>query len=212
MVCLVLTELLKGDGGQTFETQLTKALHELLPERLISNEELTVERLVGMQSGLRDYWALTALWGAAPQGRFSIYQDARQALQRLGGFHFPPGTQTSYSNTNFMAVGLATERAAGQTLEKLLESHVFQPAGMKTARLRPDTERLPPPLVGYEGSEEKGYIPYINRIEWAGDAGVQASLEDMIAYEKYINTCCLTDQQSAYGRNAQQIHFVSTID
>ena len=32
--------------------------------------------------------------------------------------------------------------------------------------------------------------------------------EDLIAYEKYINDSHATGQQSAYGRNAQEPHFV----
>lgn len=55
-------------------------------------------------------------------------------------------------------------------------------------------------MVGYEGSETMGYIPYNNCIEWAGDAGVQASLEDMIAYEKFVHKNA-KDSSTAYYRN-----------
>lgn len=204
MISLILEDLLREDQGKTFENALNEALHQLLPYNLVSNKDLTVERLVGMQSGMRDYWALTVLWGATPGDRFSIYQDLPEALKRLGDFHFAPGTQMSYSNTNFIVVGIAIEKATGQTLGDLLESRLFKPAGMTTAALRPDTERLPPSLVGYEGSEESGYIAYRNRIEWAGDAGILASLEDMIAYEKYIDRSWSTDPQSAYFKTAQE--------
>ncbi|KAK4547470.1 hypothetical protein LTR36_001126 [Oleoguttula mirabilis] len=207
MVCLILTDLLQNDSDKAFENALIKALHELLPHDIVVNKDLTVERLVAMQSGLRDYWALTVLWGATPGGRFSIYEDAPKALKRVGGFHFPPGTQMSYCNTNFMSLGLAIERATGQTLGELLQERLFTPASMTTAALRPDTERLPSPLVGYEGSEGAGYIAYQNRIEWAGDAGIQASLEDMIAYEKYIDRSS-ADPQSAYRKNAQHPHYI----
>lgn len=86
-------------------------------------------------------------------------------------------------------------------MNDLLQERLFKPAGMKTAALRADMARLPSPVVGYEGSEEVGYIPYINRIEWAGDAGISASLEDMIAYEKYIHREA-QNENSAYSRNA----------
>ncbi|KAK0857770.1 hypothetical protein LTS02_010090 [Friedmanniomyces endolithicus] len=207
MVCLVLTDLLQNDKDKAFEDALHKALHELLPQDLMANKDLTVERMVAMQSGLRDYWALTVLWGATPGGRFSIYQDAPKALKRLGGFHFAPGTEMSYCNSNFMTLGIAIEKATGQTLGGLLESRLFDPAGMKTAALRPDTERLPAPLVGYEGSDENGYVAYQNRIEWAGDAGIQASLEDMVAYEKHIDHSS-SSAHSAYQKNSQEPHYI----
>jgi len=89
MVCLIFTELLT-ERGPEFVAAAYKALAEIIPASITSNKDLTLERLVGMQSGLRDYWALSVLWGATPQDRFSIYQDAPEALKRLGGFHFPP--------------------------------------------------------------------------------------------------------------------------
>lgn len=200
MVCLILTELI-DERGTDFGDNVLKAVREILPAYISSDENLTLERLVGMQSGLRDYWILSVLWGATPQDRFSIYQDAPKALQRLGKYHFAPGTQMSYSNSNYVAVGLALEKVTGQTLNDLLEERIFKRKGMKTAALRPDTSRILPPLVGYEGSEETGFIAYTNRIEWAADAGVHASLEDMIAYEKFIHDSA-TDEKSAYYRNA----------
>lgn len=206
MVCLVLTELIT-EKGTDFAEAVLQAVRDQLPANMASNSDLTLERLVGMRSGLRDYWALTVLWGAKPQDRFSIYQDAPQALKRLGNFHFAPGTQMSYSNSNFVLVGLAIERVTGKPLSDLLQDRVFGPAGMKTAALRPDTDRIPAPMVGYEGSEEIGYIPYANRIEWAADAGIQASLQDMIAYEKYIHRCAGAED-SAYYKNAKDPKYI----
>lgn len=206
MVCLVLTQLIE-ERGPEFAEKVRTAVLELLPASVTSNNDLTLERLVAMQSGLRDYWVLTVLWGATPQDRFSIYQDTPKALKRLGNFHFAPGAEMSYSNTNFAAVGLAIEKVTGETLSNLLNERLFSPAGMETAALIPDTARIPPPLVGYEGSEDTGYIAYANRIEWSGDAGIMASLDDMIAYEKYID-CSSQDSNSVYSKNSQDPKFI----
>lgn len=206
MVCLVLTELIT-ERGQKFADAVLETVRAILPKAVASDPDLTLERLVGMQSGLRDYWALTVLWGATPQDRFSIYQDAREAMKRLGKFHFAPGTAMSYSNSNFVAVGLAIERVTGEQIGDLLQERVFGPAGMKTAKLRPDTNQFPRPIVGYEGSEEVGYIPYTNRIEWAADAGVGASLQDMIAYEQYVHRNT-TLEDSAYHSNSKEPKYI----
>lgn len=102
-----------------------------------------------------------------------------------------------------MAVSLAIERVTGKTMNDLLQERLFKPVGMKTAALRADMARLPSPIIGYEGSEEVGYIPYMNKIEWAGDAGISASLEDMIAYEKFVHRESQS-ADSAYSKNASQ--------
>lgn len=71
MVCLVLTGLI-AEKGQGFEDTIMKTVREILPSSVKDHKDLTLERLVGMRSGLRDYWILTVLWGARPQGELEV--------------------------------------------------------------------------------------------------------------------------------------------
>jgi hypothetical protein len=70
MVCLILRGLI-DEKGQAFEDSVLETVRQILPDSVNSHKDLTLERLVGMRSGLRDYWILTVLWGARPQGRHS---------------------------------------------------------------------------------------------------------------------------------------------
>lgn len=204
MTCAVLLDLernptsamSKGDADVRglFEAELKRLLR---PEMMTKDGKLTLEHLCDNRSGIRDYWALTALWGAKPEGRFDLDKDGPQARGRLRSFHFEPGTEYSYSNTNFHILARIIEKVSGESFEALLGERVFGPAGMKTARLCADTSRLPEPCVGYEGDEKRGYTPAINRIEWDGDAGIVASLSDMVAYEGYLDRS-LSDPTSWY--------------
>lgn len=147
------------------------------------------------------------LWGSQLDGIFTLATDAPASLKRLGNFHFPPGTQYSYSNVNFYILGAIAERVTGQSLQELLQQHVFGPASMPTAKLHPDTNDRPGPCVGYEGLEEGGFFPALNRIEWAADAGIVASLNDMIPYEQYLEQQH-ADSTSTYWKNAQAVTFI----
>jgi CubicO group peptidase (beta-lactamase class C family) len=167
-----------------FETQVANALRKLLPQQAIWDTGLTIKHLCDMQSGLRDYWALTMIWGAKPDDRFTIEGDGKSMLPRFTSFHFEPGTEYSYSNTNFYLLGRMIEDITKETLPKLLAERLFCPANMTTAQLVADTARQPGDCVGYEGDEQHGFLSTINRIEWSGDAGIVASLQDMVAYEK----------------------------
>lgn len=214
MLCLVIadlahrpTPLMSKASGDVWE-QLTAELHRKLPQLRgdvagKGASELTVADLYNMQSGIRDYWAMTVLWGAMPEQPFSVNYDAPQALDRTKSFHFSPGHEFSYSNVNFHVLGRLVETVAGQSLEQLFAERVFIPAGMTTASLKPNTFGPPLPIVGYEGSEKAGYTPAVNRIEWSGDAGITASLEDMIAYEKYLEAS-LADPNSNYSLTHQE--------
>jgi CubicO group peptidase (beta-lactamase class C family) len=204
-VCLTLGALLQKPGAAE---KADKAMRDLLPPSLASDKDLSVERLAAMQSGIRDYWALTVLWGAQYDGVFTLEKDAPEAVKRLGSLHFAPGSQYSYSNVNFYVLGRICEILGDKPLADLLQEHVFKPAGMATAELHPDTNDRPGPVVGYEGTEKMGLFPALNRIEWAGDAGIVASLNDMIAYEKYIHKQ-QQDSNSLYSHNSKPPTFIN---
>lgn len=148
----------------------------------------------------------TTLYGAFPDQAFSISSDAPKTLDLTKSFHFKPGSEYSYSNVNFFVLGRILENVSGQSLSQLLSERVFVPAGMTTASLYINTQGIPLPIVGYEGTEELGYFSAVNRIEWAGDAGIGASLADMIAYEKYLQAS-YSDASSLYHHNSQQQKF-----
>ena len=202
-VCLTLRALLEEPGATE---KADKALRDLFAPG-IADKDVTIERLAAMQSGIRDYWALTVLWGAQYDGVFTLEKDAPEALKRLGKLHFPSGSQYSYSNVNFYILGRVCEVLGDKPLAELLQEHVFKPAGMSTAELHPDTNDRPGPSVGYEGTEKTGYFPALNRIEWAGDAGIVASLNDMIAYEKYIHREH-QNSSSLYSHNSKPPTFI----
>ncbi|WP_325437423.1 D-aminopeptidase [Pseudomonas nitroreducens] len=212
MVCAVLKDLeshptaLMADDSHLADAY-SAALASLLPAVIGPGSNVTLQHLCDNQSGIRDYWAMTLLWGAAPEGRFSLAEDAPRALQHLQSLHFQPGTQYAYANTNFHILARAIEQVSGRSIGELLAERVFGPAGMTTAQLFQDTGHHPAPCVGYEGSAEYGYVAARNQVEWSGDAGVVASLQDMIAYESYLDRQWV-DPASTYHAIAKQPKFV----
>lgn len=146
----------------------------------------SVRELCNNQSGLRDYWALTVLQGARAEQGFAR-ADALPLLARQQTGHFAPGTRYSYSNGNFRLLAELLERAAGEEMATLYARHVWEPAGMATAMLAADTRQPPDGVTGYEGTAATGFVPADNGIWWVGDAGMAASLDDMLAWEVWVD-------------------------
>ncbi|MGO4852961.1 D-aminopeptidase [Phaeovulum sp. W22_SRMD_FR3] len=146
----------------------------------------TLEHLCHNQSGLRDYWAMTVLQGAQTEDVFGP-EMSLPALAETRSTHFTPGSHYSYSNGNFRLLGEMLEETTGRSLDELLSARLFAPAGMETAGLNADTSHPADGVVGYEGSAALGYFPARNRIYWTGDAGMAASLHDMLAWERWID-------------------------
>ena len=142
--------------------------------------------LANNQSGLRDYWALTVLAGRDAGGRISP--------RGFGAAHRPdtepatsrPAPRYSYSNGNFRMLAVALEertarisaiphrarRAPGRHGDGGLHRRDRRPARRASATRAPRR-----PAGG----------PGINRIHWKGDAGICASIDDMIAWERFID-------------------------
>jgi D-aminopeptidase len=146
----------------------------------------TTKQLCDNQSGLRDYWALTVLHGAFAEQPFRR-EDALPLIARMKTGHFAPGTQYSYCNCNFRIISEMIEAEVGLPLEALYKQHIWDPAGMKSAVLTADTRHPEDGVVGYEGADATGFFPAQNAIYWVGDAGISASLSDMLAYEGWID-------------------------
>ena len=153
------------------------------------------------QSGSRDYWAAAMLCGAPVEGRFGD-EDARRLIGRTRTLQFAPGTRYSYCNQNFRILSDAMERRLDRPFDELLRSHVLEPVGMAHAGLNPETGTVRGGTVGYEGSAETGFRPAVNRIRWTGDAGLAATLDDMIAWERAVDA-----GHSLYTRLAVPVAF-----
>ncbi len=158
----------------------------------------STRQLCDNQSGLRDYWALTVLHGALAEQTFTR-EDALPLIARMKTGHFAPGTAYSYCNCNFRIVSELIEAEAGADLETLYRRHIWGPAGMQTAVLTADTRHPEDGVAGYEGSDATGFMAADNGIFWIGDAGISASLSDMLAYERWIDAT-RDDEDSLYRR------------
>lgn len=182
-------------------------LDEALKRRLPLLEETpprTID-LANNQSGLRDYWALTVLCGAMPEGEFRP-ADSTALISRTRTLHFKPGTRYSYSNGNFRILSEMLEDRVGAPFADLVVRRMLRPIGMERAQFCPETSRMAGDAVGYEGNPGFGFVPAVNRIHWSGDAGISASLEDMITFEQWIDAG-RGDPDHLYRRISKQPYF-----
>ena len=145
-----------------------------------------VLHLAHNQSGLRDYWAVAMLHGSPVEAPFGD----TEAAAVIGGtrtLHFAPGTRYSYVNQNFRLISDILQERTRRPFAELLRRHLFDRAGMGGAILAADTRAMPDGTEGYEGTQATGFRAAENRILWTGDAGLGASLDDLIAWERFID-------------------------
>ncbi|PZW43012.1 D-stereospecific aminopeptidase [Humitalea rosea] len=157
------------------------------------------------QSGMRDYWAVAMLHGAPVESPFGDTEAAR-VIGGTRSLHFAPGTRFSYVNQNFRILSDILQDRTGRGFAELLRARVFDRIGMGSALLAADTSAMPDGTEGYEGNTTTGFRAAENRILWTGDAGLGASLEDMIAWERHIDAT-RDDADGLYRRLAGPVAF-----
>jgi len=172
---------------------------------LLKGEVPDALHLCHNQSGLRDYWAVAMLYGAAVESAFGGAQAAT-LIGAVRTLQFTPGTRYSYCNQNFRMLSDILEQRSGRGYAEMLRTRIFDRVGMGSAMLAAETSAMPDGATGYEGTRETGFRAAVNNILWTGDAGIGASLDDMIAWERHIDAT-REDAGSLYQRLASPVRF-----
>jgi len=144
---------------------------------------LTLRHLLNMTSGLPDY--LTDDYLDAAIADPARIQNPRTALTFAYSEAplFQPGSHFDYSNTNYVLAGLVLEKASGLSYSTVIESEIFNPAGMSQSFVfgtRPLPSNFP---NGHEaGQHERSYYEF----HGFGDGGIISTAKDLASFFRML--------------------------
>ena len=103
-----------------------------------SSSEITIRQLLSHSSGIADYYSekgrdgktLFDMFLENPDRLWTVDETIDRARRDLAP-NFPPGTGTSYSDTNFQLLGKIVENVTGKPLQDAYEDFIFQPLGLE---------------------------------------------------------------------------------
>jgi D-alanyl-D-alanine carboxypeptidase len=135
-VAAVVLEL-AAEGRLTLDDSVERWLPGLVPE----GRSITLRELLNHTSGLYNYVDDPAFVAAriADPGRVWSPREL-VAVATSHPPNFPPGTGWSYSNTNYVLLGLVVERVTGRTLADELRTRIFQPLALASTSFPTGTE------------------------------------------------------------------------
>ena len=147
--------------------------------------EIPIENLLRVNSGVRDFYETAYVCGAGRHAALSEEQLI-DLINRGPDLNFSVGDAFKYSNTGFFLTGKAMERATGASLEDLMRTYLFTPAGMSdSCLLRADDaalEQVASPYVKRDGSwasPETGW-------PMAGQGGVVSTVTDLAKWKDWL--------------------------
>lgn len=80
--------------------------------------------------------------------------------------NFPPGSDWSYSNTNYIVLGLLLEKVTGQPAHAVLERQIIRPLNLRNTYLATDGGWRGPHLHGYAPPGTFGNADYLDLSDW----------------------------------------------
>ena len=102
---------------------------------------------------------------------------------------FPAGERYEYSNTGYMLLAHALERASGKSLGELARERIFEPLGMESSRMYENREEIiPRRATGYHRDDDgRLRIVHNYNFEIAGDGQLYTTVEDLLRWDDYLH-------------------------
>ena len=180
LVATVALQLVEDD-----ELQLSDSVERWLPGLVPNGHRITVEHLLSHRSGLYNF---------TDSPRFEWTQEwIPNDLLALATTESPvhaPGTHSSYSNTNYVLLGLMVERVTGRHLATVVQQRVFDVAEMSDSSMTPGRVTESPRVHGYDGRRDVT-LDDLSSIYGAGDA--VSSARDLDAFVQALTAGRLLD-------------------
>ncbi len=153
---------------------------------------ITLLYLLQHRSGLVDYNNFgddpdfTGAYNAFMASGQTNYQPIVDTLATFP-LQFAPGSQFSYSNTNYLLLGMIVAKVSGQPLGTFLQQRIFGPLGMtQTQQGNP-----PPPVgdiaLGYLTNGGTAYRAWQWNLTWlAGPGGLTSTVGDIERWDRAV--------------------------
>lgn len=170
--------LLEADGKVNADADI----HTYLPELPDFGASIKVRDLVHHSSGLKDQWALLMLAGHDWSDVLS-QREILALLARNPVLDFAPGTDYSYSNTNYTLMAEIVARVTGTSFRRFMHERVFQPLGMTDSLIYDDvTEIVPRRAQSYTRSADGHWRRFILSYDTWGATSLHTTVEDLLKW------------------------------
>jgi CubicO group peptidase (beta-lactamase class C family) len=135
--------------------------------------------------GSTDFSAAYAAFMASRQKDYSPIVDRLATYPLL----FTPGTEYSYSNTNYLLLGLIAAQVSQEPLATLLESSIFQPLGMQQTHQGYPVPPVTDLALGYENDFGAVNRSWQWNLEWlAGCGGLTTTVGDIERWDRAVRS------------------------
>jgi CubicO group peptidase (beta-lactamase class C family) len=177
---------------------LDDEIRKFIPELKNFGQRITLRQMLGMRSGLPDFLTLGTITGRRGGSKFTP-EVALRLVSDIRSLDFEPGSDWTYSNTNFLLLALAVERVSGKPLGEFLEAEAFRPAGMTRTSYEPDPQPVVKERATPYAPGKGGFLMAPYPASDGGSKGVQSTVLDMLRWAEALDSGRLAGTRLAQG-------------
>lgn len=150
---------------------------------------ITVRMLLTHQSGLRDWRNLAEMQRWNSENAAYRNADVLRLLGRQRSLNFEPGSEYSYSNSNYVLAAIVVERVTGESFRKFTTRAIFVPLGMRSTSWRDTDGEIMPGRARAYSPDDAGRFRDNTPIETVvGPGGLMTTVPDLMAWLRNLDT------------------------
>jgi CubicO group peptidase (beta-lactamase class C family) len=176
--------LLSTEGKLSAQDDVRK----YIPELPVYDAPILIQHLLNHTSGLKDWGVIGSLTGYPRTTRVYTQALALEIICKQKSLNFTPGTEYSYSNSNYSLLVTIAERVSGMSLAEFTRTRFFDPLGMKHTKWRNNfREVIPNRAVAYSRTAS-GYEQQMPFENIHGHGGLLTTPADLMKWNTLLVT------------------------
>ncbi|MEE9464680.1 MAG: serine hydrolase domain-containing protein [Candidatus Neomarinimicrobiota bacterium] len=137
---------------------LEDSLHEYLPVYKNIDTTITIRQLLTHRSGIFNFYDHPAFYDSIRIDSDRIWSPDEILSSMILEPYWAPGSSYSYSNTNYILLGMIIETVTGESVSNQLNERIFESAGMDRTYLYPEDPVQPPIAHDWYDLDEDGLL------------------------------------------------------
>jgi CubicO group peptidase (beta-lactamase class C family) len=190
--------LLAADGKLRYDDPVAR----WVPDLPAYARAVTLRQLLHHTGGLPDYEDFVP----ASQTRQTLDAEIPALIAHSDTAYFAPGTRYRYSNTGYVLLALAVEKASGVRFAEFLRRRIFAPLGMAGTLAR-ENDGPTVPHRAYGHAVRDGVVrrtDQSNTSATLGDGGIYASVRDLARWDSAL------DRHRLVSESAQRLAWTAS--
>jgi len=191
---------LQEEGLLTVNDKLSDWLDQELIAQIANANEVTLRNLLNHDTGIPDYLNAEFHFDAINKPFYKLTQTEKMELIQGKNAEFAVGEKYSYSNSNYVLLGLVIEKARNMPLWDVVRIHITEPLGLENTMMGTHDDPIPAGVARpYLAVRNYEYVDIMqNSVSDAatGDGGIISCTQDLVLFMNYLRSGSLISLES----------------